>query len=181
MRSLHEAVAEIQRTKWTFNNNFDLQLLFGPSNKLASKCGLNGLDINLYIKNCIIPQIGVSNLIEQYTLHRPRIAMGVWEPTTFTLNFKDFDNLNLYKRFVAYIAGERYIYFDEYKFQVKLIKLGDHLTDVPEKHVLTLDNCYFTNISQISLSNETESQILEFDVQIKSASLGAVEGLLSGK
>lgn len=181
MRSLHDAVAEIQRTNWTFTNNFDIQLLFDSKNTLANKCGLSNLDINLYVKSCIIPQVGTSNLIEQFTLNRPRIAMGVWEPTMFNLTFKDFDNLNLYKRFVSYIAGERYTYFDEYKFQVKLMKLGDHITDEPEKHVITFDNCYMTTVSQITLSNETDSQVLEFDIQIKSASLGAVEGLLSEK
>lgn len=181
MISLHDAVAKIQRTKWTFNNNFEVQLLFDSTNTLASKCKLDtiGSDINLYIKDCTIPQIGTSSLIEKFTLDRPRIAMGAWECTTFDFVFKDFDNLGLYKRFVAYVAGERYTYFDEYKFKVKVIKLGDHIGDDPEQHILTLDNCYITTVSQVTLSNETESQVLEFTVQIKSASLESVEGFLS--
>ena len=36
-----------------------------------------------------------------------------------------------------------------------------------------------TTVSQITLSNDTEAQILEFEVQIKSASLESVEGLIS--
>ena len=181
MKNLHDAVSEIQRKNWTFTNNFNVQLLFDGNNKLARQCGLDGLDINLYIKDCNIPQLGTSTIIEKFILERPRIAMGVWEPTVFQFKFRDFDNLDLYKRFVAYVAGERYSYFDDYKFQVKLIKLGDHSGDETEKHVLTLDNCYMTTVSQITLSNDTDAQILEFEVQIKSASLESVEGLISSK
>ena len=180
MKNLHDAVSEIQNKNWTFTNNFNVQLLFGE-NALSQKCGLNGLDINLYIKDCNIPQLGTSTIIEKFILERPRIAMGVWEPTVFQFKFRDFDNLDLYKRFVAYVAGERYAYFDDYKFQVKLIKLGDHSNDQSEKHVLTLDNCYMTTVSQITLSNDNDAQILEFEVQIKSASLESVEGLISSK
>jgi len=177
MKNLHDAVAEIQNTNWTLTNNFNIQLLFGE-NALSKKCGLNNIDINLYIKDCNIPQLGTSSMIEKFILERPRIAMGVWEPTVFQFKFRDFNNLDLYRRFVAYVAGERYAYFDDYKFQVKLIKLGDHVNET-EKHVLTLDNCYMTTVSQITLSNDTEAQILEFEVQIKSASLESVEGLIS--
>lgn len=179
MLSLHDAISKIQETRWTFTNNFNVQFLFDGNNKLAKRCGLDGLDINLYVKECKIPQIGTSNLIEKFTLDRPRIAMGAWECTVFDFTFKDFNNLNLYKRFVAYVAGERYTYFDEYKFKIKVLKLGDHFGDEPEKHVLTLDNCYVTTVSQITFSNDTEAQVLEFSVQIKSASLESVEGLLS--
>ena len=179
MLSLHDAISKIQETRWTFTNNFNVQFLFDGDNKLARHCGLDGLDINLYIKECKIPQIGTSNLIEKFTLDRPRIAMGAWECTVFDFTFKDFDNLDLYKRFVAYVAGERYTYFDQYKFKIKVMKLGDHYGDEPEKHVLTLDNCYITTVSQITFSNDTEAQVLEFSVQIKSASLESVEGLLS--
>lgn len=183
MISLHDAVAKIQGTKWTFTNNFEVQLLFDSGNTLASRCGLDtmGSDINLYIKDVAIPQIGTSTLIEKFTLDRPRIAMGAWECTTFDFTFKDFDNLGLYKRFVAYVAGERDTYFDEYKFKVKVIKLGDHVGDASEQHVLTLDNCYITTVSQVTLSNEHDSQVLEFGVQIKSASLESVEGFLSSE
>ena len=179
MLSLHDAISKIQETRWTFTNNFNVQFLFDGNNKLAKRYGLDGLDINLYVKDCKIPQIGTSNLIEKFTLDRPRIAMGAWECTTFDFTFKDFDNLDLYKRFVAYVAGERYTYFDQYKFKIKVLKLGDHYGDEPEKHVLTLDNCYITTVSQITFSNDTEAQVLEFGVQIKSASLESVEGLLS--
>lgn len=181
MLSLHDAISKIQETRWTFTNNFNVQFLFDGNNKLAKRYGLDGLDINLYVKECKIPQIGTSNLIEKFTLDRPRIAMGAWECTTFDFTFKDFDNLDLYKRFVAYVAGERYTYFDQYKFKIKVLKLGDHYGDEPEKHVLTLDNCYITTVSQITFSNDTEAQVLEFGVQIKSASLESVEGLLSDK
>lgn len=181
MLSLHDAISKIQETRWTFTNNFNVQFLFDGNNKLAKRYGLDGLDINLYVKDCKIPQIGTSNLIEKFTLDRPRIAMGAWECTSFDFTFKDFDNLDLYKRFVAYVAGERYTYFDEYKFKVKVLKLGDHYGDEPEKHVLTLDNCYITTVSQITFSNDTEAQVLEFGVQIKSASLESVEGLLSSE
>lgn len=179
MLSLHDAISKIQETRWTFTNNFNVQFLFDGNNQIAKKCGLDGLDINLYVKECKIPQIGTSSLIEKFTLDRPRIAMGAWECTTFDFTFKDFDNLDLYKKFVAYVAKERYTYFDEYKFKVKVLKLGDHYGDEPEKHVLTLDNCYITTVSQITFSNDTEAQVLEFGVQIKSASLESVEGLLS--
>lgn len=179
MLSLHDAISKIQETRWTFTNNFNVQFLFDGNNKLAKRYGLDGLDINLYVKECKIPQIGTSSLIEKFTLDRPRIAMGAWECTTFDFTFKDFDNLDLYKRFVAYVAGERYTYFDQYKFKIKVMKLGDHYGDESEKHVLTLDNCYITTVSQITFSNDNEAQVLEFGVQIKSASLESVEGLLS--
>ena len=179
MLSLHDAIAKIQETRWTFTNNFNVQFLFDGNNQLAGQCGLNGLDINLYVKECKIPQIGTSSLIEKFTLDRPRIAMGAWECTVFDFTFKDYDNLDLYTRFVAYVAGERYRYFDEYKFKIKVLKLGDHFGDEPETHVLTLDNCYITTVSQITFSNDNEAQVLEFGVQIKSASLESAGGLLS--
>ena len=70
MKSLHDAVSEIQRTKWTFNNNFDVRLEM--ESPLASECGLRNLDINLYIKGFEVPQVGVSSFIEHYVLDRHR-------------------------------------------------------------------------------------------------------------
>lgn len=170
MRSLHDAVAEIQNTQWTLNNNFYVQLLFGSS-KLAQECGLSTIDINLYIKDCIVPQVGSGSTIEHFTLDRFRIAMGVWDPVTITLKFRDYDNLSLYKKFVEYASKERFKYFDEYKFGVKLTKLGDYADDASESDIVTLEDCYITTVSQLTFSNDAEAQVLEFDVAIKSASI----------
>lgn len=167
MKSLHDAVSEIQRTKWTFNNNFDVRLEM--ESPLASECGLRNLDVNLYIKGFEVPQVGVSSFIEHYVLDRHRVAMGIWEPVVFTFNFRDFNNLELYNKFVKYVSGEREAYFDDYKFKISLYKLADHLDDEEEKLVLQIDNCYITTVSALKFSNDSEAQVLEFDVQVKSA------------
>ena len=95
--------------------------------------------------------------------------MGIWEPVVFTFNFRDFNNLELYNKFVKYVSGEREAYFDDYKFRISLYKLADHIDDEEEKLVLQIDNCYITTVSALTFSNDSEAQVLEFNVQVKSA------------
>lgn len=189
--NLHDAVAKIQGTNWTYNNNFDIQFLFDDKNKIVKseecrKLKELGQNMSLYIKSFQVPQIGTSNVIDKFILDRPRIAMGMWESTSFDLDFYDFDCMNLYKMFVSYVSKERYAYFDDYKFQVKLTKYTDHKGEQGSdgtygEEVLTLGNCYITNVSSINFSNESEAQIVEFSIQIKSASLEADSGFLKLK
>lgn len=192
--NLHDAVAKIQGTNWTYNNNFDIQFLFDDKNKIVKseecrKLAELGETMSLYIKSFQVPQIGTSNVIDKFILDRPRIAMGMWESTSFDLDFYDFDCMNLYKMFVSYVSKERYAYFDDYKFKVQLTKYVDHRGETAKDSkdnpygevVIVLDNCYITNVSSINFNNESEAQIVEFSIQIKSASLDAAGGFLKLK
>lgn len=170
MLSLHDAIKKIYNTKWTLTSNFAVFLeTTSDSQKLWKECNLPTTDLNLYLKDFRLPQCGSSTPIEDYINDRYRISQGVFDPVTITLTFKDYNSFSLYRSFLQFLYESRYRYPNEYLINIKVLKLRDH-TDLESNFtVMSFEKCMIKNVSEVTLSNETESQIAEFSVEFKTS------------
>ena len=167
-KSLHEAISSIYNTKWTLNTNFSVTINPSPENLLWNEVGLNVYDFNLYIKSVTLPQYGSNSIIEDYINDRYRIAQGAYDVASIQLSFKDFDAFTLYKSFLKYLTKSKNMYFNDISFDIDIFKHPDYPGEVPKK-IMTIEKCIIKYVSTITLSNENEAQIGEFDIQIHSA------------
>lgn len=176
MISLHDAVKKIHDTKWTLTSNF--YVLLEPTNKsqkLWTECGLptsSHDDLNLYIKDFILPQIGSGSPVETFVNNRYRLAHGVFDPVVINLTFKDFESLKLYRSFVKYTYESKLKYPDEYLINLRVFKIRDHQqgANMPDSfEVMSFDKCIIKTVSQVTLSNDNEPQIAEFTIEIKTS------------
>lgn len=158
---LSDAYNKIIHTKWTFANNFKVHFM-GP----------HGEDFNF------LPNHGELNIVN-YTLD----SLSAEEQTAFTagrhlsilcaeemhtcsMKIRDQDQLNIYTKFLTLWRSQIYKYLDEYVFDLYIIKEPDYPAEI-EKTVLKAKDCYISNVGALTLDNEQENQIFEFDLQIK--------------
>lgn len=167
-KSLHDAISNIYNTKWTLNTNFYLDMTPHDDNTLWGDLGLKDIDLNLYLKSIELPQYGTNTVIEEFINDRYRIAQGVYDVAQITLSFKDFDSFILYKTFLKYLTNSRNKYFNDISFNIDIYKLPDYPGEETKK-IMTIEKCIIKYVSKITLSNESEAQIGEFDVQIQSS------------
>lgn len=170
MTSLKNAIDKIYNENWTLTTNFLVH--FSPtekSQKLWDLCGMPKPDenINVYLKDFTIPQIGSSSPIEEFINDRVRIVHGYFDPFTFELTFKDHDSFELYRAFVKYVIYSKNTYLENYAFNMTLYKLKDFKNDKENFEVMKFKNCTLSHVSTVRLSNDDSSQILEVGVNIK--------------
>lgn len=168
MTSLKNAVDRIYKENWTLTTNFLVH--FSPnekSKKLWEKCNMPAEDVNIYLKDFTIPQIGQSTLIEEFINDRMRFTQGYFDPFTFELTFKDHDSFELYRAFTKYLIYSKNTYLENYAFSMTLYKLKDFQNDKETFEFMRFEKCAITHVSAVTLSNETESQIAEIGVNIK--------------
>jgi len=140
--------------------------MFGKHKSIQSIwAGIDYRDMDLYIRNINTPAF-TNTAIEGYIGDQYKIHNGRNEMYRFTVGFRDFDQLNLYKRFVMNYNYQRTLYFDECKLTVLLSKDADYINET-SSNLVSYENCLIESVSQIQFSNETESQIVEFDVEFK--------------
>ncbi len=114
-------------------------------------------DVNLYIKDFVLPQIGSGTPIDTFINTRYRIAHGVFDPVSINLTFRDYDSLKMYRAFVKYIYESKLKYPDEYLITLKVFKLRDNPQDKSEFEITTFKKCLIKTVSQITLSNDNEA------------------------
>lgn len=175
-KSLHDAISTIYNTKWALNTNFYIELTPHNDNTLWSELGLKDFDLNLYIKSIELPQYGTSTVIEEFINDRYRIAQGVYDVAQITLSFKDFDSFILYKTFLKYLTNSRNKYFNDISFNIDIFKMPDYPEETSKK-IMTIEKCIIKYVSKITLSNENEAQIGEFDIQIQSSCVPKINTL----
>lgn len=170
MISLHNAVSKIYNTKWTLTTNFAVFLEpTDKSRQLWNACKLPNDDISFYIKDFKLPQCGSGMPIEKFINNRYRMASGIFDPVVIDLTFKDYDSFTLYRAFLKFLYETRYKYPEEYLINMKVLKLKDYQNGDESFEVMTFEKCIIKNVSMVTLSNDTESQIAEFSVTWKTS------------
>jgi len=161
-----KGIQKAYSTNWSYINTFGVHFMFGKHQSIQSIwSGIEPRDMNLYIRNINTPQF-TNSPIEGYIGDQYKIHNGRNEMYRFTVGFRDFDQLNLYKRFVMNYNYQRTLYFDECKLTVLLSKDADYTNESPS-NLVVYENCLIESVSQIQFSNETEAQVVEFDVEFK--------------
>lgn len=128
-------------------------------------------DINMYLKDFVMPQVGSGSPIEQFINDRYRLAHGVFDPVTISLTFKDYNSFELYRGFVKYTYESKLVYPDKYLIDLKILKLRDNIgSGIPDSFtVMTFKKCIIKTVSTVTLSNENEAQVAEFTIEIKTS------------
>lgn len=159
--NLSQAFNKIISTKWTMTNNFKAHFQ-GEHGGLFDFLPEHG-EINIVNYNLDSLTAEEQNL---FTAGRHLSILGAEEIHTCSMKIRDQDQLKIYKNFIKIWRNQIYKYYDEYKFSVVIIKEPDYPGE-SEKTVLTAKECYLYNVGNLSLDNEQENQIFEFDIQIK--------------
>lgn len=168
---LHEAVREAYKKKWSYINNFEVYLNWaGGSISGSTPASIAGFDsskdISLNVKSISTPQF-TNDAIEFYQCGAWRIQSGRPNLYTFSITFLDEDQLKLYRQFVVMYIAQQAMYFDDAKFTVTITKGADYLNEA-DKPLFDFADCLISAIGPVNFSNETEAQIAEFEVEIKS-------------
>lgn len=164
-----KALLKAYETRWSYVNSFEVQILFSPT--VASYIGWTKEDernINLNIVSINTPQFS-NNPIEVFQGDRFKIHNGRDELYTFSITFRDQDQMSLYRKFVsAYMLG-KHQYFDVAKMHVTLWKEADYLNETAKKTLFDFADCMIASVGQIDFNTTTEGQIAEFTVEFKTS------------
>ena len=168
--SFAEGVVKAYQTKWSLFNNFSVEIQFQGS--LKDKIGWNdevGKNLEFYVTNMTTPQL-TTNPIEEYIADRYKFYNGKENIYQFTITFKDFEQMSLYKMFSKAFVYQRSMYFDEIKSTVIVYKEPDYLNE-SKSIIWTMENTLISGVSALTFSNENASQISEFSVDFKTNTL----------
>lgn len=161
---------QLMATNWSFSNNYTFQFIFTPTMMNAVKWNddTDGKNINLYIVSADTPDF-TNNPIEVYTGGNFRIHNGKDQLYRFTVTFRDFNNMNLYRKFINMYRLQKNLYFDDIATKVIITK-GDDYGMGSDIKLMTLDDTMIEGVSNLSYNTTNEAQVAEFTVRFKSMS-----------
>ena len=162
--NLSEGIQKAYTKKWSMINTFSV--IFTKPTILSDPQNLLGEDINLNILSVQTPDF-TNDPIEAYIANKWIIQNGKDSLYRFSITFRDFNQLSLYKMFMQIYALTKNNYFDDVKMTIDIIKDADWVGEDNELIFLTLGGTLIEGISNISFNNETENQIAEFTVSFK--------------
>lgn len=175
---LQTIMAHAYKKDWDLINSFTVEFLgAGIGNILfENKISTTAFEeaINSSIISVDTPQFNSQN-IETYMGGHWYINNGRDEVYRFSMTFRDFNNLSLYRLFTKMYFKQRQKYFDYVAFSVILSKAtGLNSFDgvgynFPDRKIFQFDETIIDSISQLQFSNNTEAQIAEFTVTFKSS------------
>jgi hypothetical protein len=161
-------IQKIYETKWSYINTFDLRI-FNIHEKTKAAIGWDNdvmnRDLTQYVVSIDTPQF-TNQPIEVFVANKWVIGNGRDELYRFSITFRDFDQMKLYRKFVQLYQRTREDYFDHVKFTVQLAKEGDYYGQNEQK-LFDLENTIVESVSQLQFNNTTENQIAEFTVNFK--------------
>lgn len=160
---LSDGIQEAYNRKWAMINTFTVQMFLPDT--LEAIVGRIGENINLNIISMQTPDF-TNDPIESYIANKWFIQNGKDELYRFTMTFRDQDQLSLYKKFMFIYNFSKENYFDDVAMSINIIKDADWGSEV-DKKFLGLEGVLIEAISNVSFSNDTESQIAEFTVSFK--------------
>lgn len=160
---LSDGIQEAYNRRWSMINSFTVQIIL--SNYLTSKVGTFGDEINLNIINVTTPDLS-NEPIEIFAANRWIIQNGKDTLYRFSITFRDEKQMNLYRKFMRIYSETKENYFDDVQSTVLLYKDADY-KDESDQLFMSFGGTIVEGVSNLSFSNDTESQIAEFTVSFK--------------
>lgn len=155
-------------TKWSYVNNFSVRFTF--VDEISKYIGWDSSyleeNINLHIINIDTPQL-TNQGVEVFVGDQWKIHNGRDELYRFSITFRDYDQMELYTKFVKAYFFQKTQYFDDCKITVELFKDSDYLSET-DRRLYAFENTMIDSVSQVQFNNTTEGQIAEFSVNFKS-------------
>jgi hypothetical protein len=174
---LRTIIADAYKKDWDLINAFTVEFLGAGIINILNENKLDSTAFDEAINSSIIsvdtPQFNSQN-IEAFVGGEWRLGNGRDEVYRFSVTFRDFNHLSLYRLFTKMYFKQRQSYFNNVAFTVILSKavglnsFSDGRKPTTDKKVFQFDETMIDSISQLQFSNNTEAQIAEFTVQFKS-------------
>lgn len=131
--------------------------------------------LSLHIKSINLPNISSAEL-STWVGQRWARANGQQEQYKFDMSFRDSNQMEFYRLFTAQYREQQYRYFDDYAFNVFVLKDSDYgdkyhndTTGYGKKSwrgqpLVSLKRCAVSSVSAVQFQNDTENQHVEFSV-----------------
>lgn len=167
-----DGLVKAYEKKWSFVNSFTVQFTnirqeMKDFVSLYSQIDLEGQseELNLQIVSIDTPQF-TNQPIEVFVANKWITQNGRDELYRFSMTFRDSDQMDLYRAFVAMYNYTKEDYFDKVSFTVILEKDGDWY-DQTNENIFEFNKTLIESVSQVQFNNTTENQIAEFTVNFK--------------
>lgn len=177
---LAKGIQKAYETKWSMANTFTIAITIPDAiTKNLAKYGLAtdfanefGDQLNLHIVSIDTPDF-TNDPIEAFINNKWRLNNGKDSVRQFSIVFRDHNQMSLYRKFLHLYDVTKVSYFDDVAMTVTLSKDPDWANEV-ERPFMEFTGVIVMGISNLSLSNATESQIAEFTVTFKCVDVSTV-------
>ena len=165
---LQDAVREVYKKNWTLIANFSF--ILHPTPEFGNLINWGSIektntDLNIACISIETPEY-TNQSIEDYSGNMWRYNNGRDELFRFTMTFRDFNQFELYRKFVNAYNLSKDNYFDKVVFNCQVFADPDNGT--PKSTLLFgTQSALIEGVSQLSLNNSTKNQIAEFTVRFK--------------
>lgn len=149
--------------KWSMINTFTVQFIIPQA--LVDVVGELDDDVNLNVVNANTPDF-TNDPIEAFIANRWVIHNGKDSLYRFSMTFRDYDQMSLYRRFMKIYNFAKDNYFDDASMKVIIDKDPDWDNE-RDKKFMEFDGCLVEGVSNLAFSNDTENQVAEFTVNFK--------------
>lgn len=169
---LSDAIVKAHEKNWSFTNTFSIQIHVDGNSQLKGLQFLELKDeINMHIASVDLPDIQGTQ-IEEFVVDRFRLGISADQPYRFSINFIDYNQMEIWRSFIEGYNRTKENYFDNIKLSVKIFKEPDVTLNSEEGdlvHLITFKEAMIESVGRFSLSNEDEAQIQKFSIQFKSS------------
>lgn len=163
---LSDGIQLAYQRKWSMINTFTVQFIL--PNPLVDLVGEFGEDTNLSIIGVQTPDF-TNDPIEAFIANRWVIHNGKDALYRFSMTFRDYDQMSLYRRFMKIYNSTKENFFDDVSMRVIVEKDGDWNSEKSKK-LMNFGGCLVEGVSNLAISNDSESQVAEFTVNFKCTS-----------
>lgn len=168
-KTLKAQIMEAHSAKWSMINNFTIQMSLGG--KLLAAASVNSelfaVDkFNIVCKGMDLPQLSYSP-VETYQGDQYKMTLGKQEAYRWNMSFRDRDQLIYWRSFCKLWQAEKFMYPEDIGITISVFKDPDYYKEGDLK-VSEYRLCQIESVSNVQYSQDTEAQIAEFTVQMKS-------------
>lgn len=164
---LNEVITRAYKEKWDYTNQFSIDINQGAGSSLSSLAFITkGQDLAMHVVNVDIPDLQAEQ-IEAWQVDRYRVQLGPDQVYRFGIQFADSNDLELWRSFAQGYQKTRDDYFDRCKMEIQIYKEPDYDPDGQRVHLITFEEQIIESVGKIPFSNESEPEIIKFNVQFK--------------
>lgn len=160
---LADGIQAAYNIKWSMINTFTVQI--NLPQYLVNIIGSFNDSINLNVISFTTPDFQ-NDPIESFIANKWFIQNGRDTLYRFSITFRDYDQMDLYRKFCLIYNLTKENYFNDIAMSILISKDADWYNEKDERFI-DLDGVLVEGVSNLSFSNDTENQIAEFTVNFK--------------
>jgi hypothetical protein len=167
---LNDVITKVQNTKWTKINNFGINM--SPTDVGFAgiiKWKINDTTFNDMLNIALISvdtPAYTNQEVAEYIGNSWRYHVGRDELFRFTLTFRDYNQMELYRTFITTYNKQKGQYFNRICFNLEIFLDEDKGTN-NRKKLFTTQFAVLETVSQLQFSHNTDNQIAEFSAGFK--------------